>query len=556
MSDKPKNLSDIDNFWDLNSLLPQKRPIAVPSRYVNTEAVEVIAKSDSDRGAGSIPIPERSEQRRILDPYLIYTPKNKYISRVEISKWDSRYNFYENFRDDAKRLWSKNGEKCDRIPFFSYVPQYSQLKYPQLKWYLWWRTNVRHGEFEATDFCYVLLYIYEILNCPELICAKEGLRLLSDIWINYREAHPRLDAYLSEWICDYCLINQLEFPTELFYKLPARAFEGAAIREFYYTAGENRDEIIGMLYSASDYDYRKSRYAVGANAELFKKHIENAFVQVYQEVFANTNKKLQAVNPTYNMSCNTYENTAREYRLERSAYEGALCAYDIKRTIAVEYISYMRSPRFKFLVTDIVKYSENRIRIAIGVRARLKVVALDEAVRAPIDRYFDEHLPIPKKRRAVSEAEERERIEYEKLYEPATTEFNLDRAIQIEEKSWGTTEVLVSAFDDDGDFISETPKALPLKVPEKTEAPIDADEFCLFVSALGDLEKEALSGLLLGDEKAVEFAAKKSGTLTDAFADRINEAAFDIIGDGVIEMTEKGYHIINEYRGDLSKWLK
>ena len=48
MSDKPKNLSDIDNFWDLNSLLPKKRPVAPTHRAVNTDTVELeLTRSDA-----------------------------------------------------------------------------------------------------------------------------------------------------------------------------------------------------------------------------------------------------------------------------------------------------------------------------------------------------------------------------------------------------------------------------------------------------------------------------------------------------------------------------
>ena len=58
---KPLSLDDIDNFWDLNSLLPQKRPVS-PRRAVNIDTVEIDVDSDSPRDAGAA-IPKRETRQ-------------------------------------------------------------------------------------------------------------------------------------------------------------------------------------------------------------------------------------------------------------------------------------------------------------------------------------------------------------------------------------------------------------------------------------------------------------------------------------------------------------
>ena len=58
---KPLSLDDIDNFWDLNSLLPQKRPVS-PRRAVNIDTVEINVDSDSPRDAGAA-IPKRETRQ-------------------------------------------------------------------------------------------------------------------------------------------------------------------------------------------------------------------------------------------------------------------------------------------------------------------------------------------------------------------------------------------------------------------------------------------------------------------------------------------------------------
>ena len=569
MGDKPKNLNDIDNFWDLHSLLPKKRPISPNYRAPNTDTVELTVGGEKENLYDGTPIPPREEKhfyvnvtqpmsahdatRRLnaismreraesyrskpLDPYLIYEPKSRLIRRVEVSKWEAKFNFYENFRADAKRLWAREGENCERASFFSYVPQYSQLKYSQLKWYLWWRSNVRRGVYLRTDFCYILLYIYEIINCPDLISPEKGLDALCDIWLNYRTEHRRIDSYLSDWLCDYCLIYKLPCPERRLEKILGEIVSVANFREFYMDTGDTHSAAASILSYSSVYDWRKSRYVTEENIHIFAEHIRGAFDKAWREV-------LSAGSDGNNAVC-------KEFRIERTAYEGALCVYDMKRTLVIEYISYTRSPRFRFTVTDIIKYSENRIRMALGIKSRLKADELSDALKKCIDDYFDLNLPAPKKAHSAK-AQYTESNEYDKLYEPETHEFSLENALKIEKSSWSTTEILTAAFAEDE---PETKIPEPTIIPEPVISQSE-DEFETFVNSLDSTAMDGLKRLFAENENGLAEAAKASCILADALADKINEAAFDIIGDTVIEPTEGGYRIINDYKGDLEKWLK
>lgn len=574
MRDNPKNLNDIDSFWDLNSLLPKKRPVAPSYRSPNTDTVELTVGEDDSAPEHGVPIPPRTEvhyhvserthvssheqARRLnelpmrtraeayrskpLDPYLIYEPQSRLIRRVEVSKWDSKFNFYENFREDAKRLWSRHAEECERASFFSYVPQYSQLKYSQVKWYLWWRENVRHGVYLRTDFCYILLYIYEIINCPDLIPPEKGAMLLCDIWLNYRAEHRRIDSYLCDWLCDYCLINKLPCPISRLEPILGEIVATSNFREFYMDTGDTYSLTASILAHSSTYDWHKSRYVTEENIHLFASHIRGAFDKAWREVLSLGNDGTAAV--------------GKEFRVERTAYEGALCVYDMKRTLMIEYVSYTRSPKFRFVVTDIIKYSENRIRMALGIKSRLKVEELSDTLRSCIDEYFDINLPAPKKVRSARAGTAVPEVnEYDKLYEPITSEFSLENAIKIEQSSWSTTEILTAALSDDEPIPEEI---IPEPTPN-TVAPPDIsgdDEFAVLANTIDDASREALALLLRGNSNGVALSAVKYGMLADALADKINETAFDIIGDSVIESDGGGYRLIADYKGDLEKWLK
>lgn len=45
------------------------------------------------------------------------------------------------------------------------------------------------------------------------------------------------------------------------------------------------------------------------------------------------------------------------------------------------------------MITDAVKYCENCIRAAVGVRQRFRVTHLTEEMKALLDRYFQKNLP-------------------------------------------------------------------------------------------------------------------------------------------------------------------
>ena len=645
---KPLSLDDIDNFWDLNSLLPQKRPVS-PRRAVNIDTVEISVDSDSPRDAGaaipkretrqpaagirqqqsspqsmsqsspqSEPTPTaadgtqstltspRDENRRIrelpfkmraqqnepkiLEPYLVYEPDSSIIKRVSVSKWQTRYNFYEKFASDAARLWNRTSGECDNVPFFSYIPQYNQLSYTQLKWYLCWREKVRGGIYPRCDYSYILLYIYEILNCPDLIEPTLGLEKLCDIWLAYRGAYQRIDSYLGEWVCDYCLINQLPCPRNRLEPIIKSVITASSFKEFYMDTPASCEGAANILAFSSNYDWRSSRYVTPETLPVFSRHINRAFEKIYSELLSDDG-----------MITN-----ASPAEITRDAYSGALCVYDRKRSIKVEYISYTRSTKFRFIVTDIIKYCENRVRMALGIKARLKVENLTDELRACLDEYFDRELPAKQKKpkaKAADEAAREAELEYERLYEPVGGKLSLENALAIERDSWSTTEILTRALTDNVPSSENTAvrssnemsepynnAASTIETHEQSKAVLSPqaaaneyndeirsgvvsngqtdemvsgqtdyqtdDEFARLIAQLDANSVDALKLLAAGDRSGVARAAAKASMLADALVDRINETSFDIIGDSIIEPDADGYRLIADYEGDIAKWLK
>lgn len=565
MNDK-HDLEDIDNFWDLESLLPQRRKIP-QTNSLNTDAVEIDFgeddKNTDDRfGGSSIPlkriphehkdrvsrakevsmqIKARQNEPVLLEPYLVYSPDNPLIEKVSVSKWQTRFNFYNRFRSDTARLWERTATECKPVPFFSYIPQHNQLSYTELDWYIYWRSQMRNGIYIDTDYSYILLFIYEIINSPDLIPPKDGLDMLCFIWSACRKSFLRIDNYLADWVCDYCLIHELPCPIEKLQPFLRSAMAASSFKEFYMD-GKKFGSAADMMSITSNYDWRNSKYVTSENIALFSENIGNAFSKVYNEILL---KNSTPFGETKNVIC-------------RDSYNGALCTWEMKRCINIEYISRSRSPKFRFIATDIVKYSENRIRAALGIKARLKADSLTDEMKDCIDEYFNENLPIPAKKSKTKIITPQN--EYESLYEPADSKFSLENALEIEKDSWSTTEILTSALNDSENVeLPSSEKAdIPLPTCENpnTDTQNGQNEFEEFAASLDKVSLEAMRKLLSGDEKAIEKTAAEYLTLSDALAEKINETAFDMIGDSVIEQTENGHRIICDYEEEIRSCLK
>lgn len=535
----------------------------------------------------------------------IYEPEGGLIKRVKITRWPGRFNFYEGFREDAMRYHRLRGKPCPYVQFFSYTPQYRHMNAAQSAYYLYFRECVRSGNPVRADLSYVLLYVYEIINLYDVIPPERGLSLLLDIWLFYKDQHKPLNKYLAEWVCDYCLIHKLTPPAEKIAPILCRALETATLREFYITAGAESDaEILCSL--SSHYNWRDSKYLrpaddteeakkkAHANEELFRRHIYGA-INYASERTGDPRLTINVMRPA---------------KIVRDAFCGSLCAHNVKRRLEVEYLSYSRSQEQRLYITDIVKYAENSIRAALGIKSRLRTASLDDKTKAVIDEYFARELPPAVKRTSSrKEAEEAEARYYEALYgSDDNREVSVAAAKEIERASWVVTERLTSALesgseplasdgdavisgtdgtggtqskntgagdsnaecynvngahedeidiiDDDIDDDSDDPYAISggydgnITESDETIGEKQGNNTAggSFLDKLDPVYREFLLTALSGDVAAQAELCRKHGVYADDIAARINEASADDdnIGDIILEVTTDGYYTVIE----------
>ena len=565
--EKERKEKELNDFWDIDLLVPSKKErrhtgsssnvsfdtktVEVSSAPVQEASSSIIHSSTFSDGKFVRFIPphtaEEFENRPI--PEDEYVRENSLIHSVKIYNKSSKYNFYEKFLEDAKKYSSRVGEECPAVPFFSYTPQYEQMNRAQLAYYFWWRENVRKGIYLDADYSYILLYLYELINLSVEMDKNYCLDMMCNIWLKYGKQHAFIGRYLSEWVCDFCLIHHLPAPSDKLKSIYPEIMKNCLIKEFYVVGGKG-DSVVGetcaemLIATASSYDYKKSRYATEERLAFMEKHMIGALESVLNR-FSDNNALFGG------FRTGIAENTA-----VRNSYSGALCSVTVRRKIEIQYYSISRSYELRYLVGDILKYSENRLRKLWGIKSRLSIYALPMSIKKCIDEYFD--LLIPKndadaimiERYAEKTRGAYTEPEYERFYDAPKQKLSPERADEIEHDSWETTRILVETFDDDTKVDVQASKesaveSCLLNVSNDTE-PSHPGEVSL-KTALGN---KYCFLVAVRDENIREQRRLSSelSYLPETLVDEINEIAADICGDIIIEESDEGYRVIEEYR--------
>ena len=537
MSDKfvKNKREDLDDFWNIDSLIPKKTQRPEPKTISNDTNTAEISLSDQRVSKEQIssseftrfvpPFNKSGHNEAPVTPDLEYTKENSLICSVKVYGLKSKYTFYDRFVEDAKKLWKIKGKEASLVPFFSYSPQYSQLNKGQLAFYLWWRENARKGIYLDADYSYVILYLYEIINLSSELDKKYCLEQLCGIWEAYSDQYPFVGKYLCEWVCDFCLIYNVSPPLDRMNKAFRHIFKESTLREFYLSCGDAAHKVSGKALAEilGAYDFRTGKCATKERLPVMEKYIVAA-LNATVERFSKSENTFFRISPSMTKSI-------------RSAFTGALCTSSVKKRIEVEYHSLMHSYELRYLVSDIIKYSENHLRKLWKIKSRLSIYALPTEIKQFIDSYFDEVLgsqPV-KQELGLHVKKSEDELAYEKLYSPPKKELSLKNASAIESASWETTKILVECFEESKDekVVSNEP-IIERSNNEQSNPFGDKHEFIIAV--------------LNNDIKAQREYLSKRNMIADALVDEINELAADELGDILIEHDGEKYVIIDEYK--------
>lgn len=520
LSENKTKKQTLDDFWDISELVPQKKTIRQTSKPIRTvEINEGSATWENTQTKLSDHVKRNTEVYKGETESFSYIPDNSLIHKVTLTKEKSSYEFYGEFRTAAEKLWHVKGEQCEYKDYFSYSPQYNQLSSSQMRYYLWWRENFREGRYLKTNLCYIYLYTFELINATYLTTPEDAREKMVEVLENYEDVLKGAVPRYVRWISDFSLIHRLPPPERFSEQLLKKA---GMFKEYFVRIPGNTPEgwVRVLLAYCCSYDYRSSKFATSENIELFDEHVPRALARVVAKL--SEDGQILAGLPY------------GDCKIVAKAFEGAVCCSDNRYTIEAEYCSFSRSHELRFLVGDVVKYAENKIRHYISVKSRLTVYSLPNDLRDVIDGYFATVLP--HRRRTAAEKPKHE--EYDILYDLPKKKLDLSNAERIEQESWITTKELVEAFEEE----AAEKEVIPAVMPEVIETGHDT-ELCVALGKYFDAVKE----LCDGNVSLLNGLAESEGLLLDAVIDRINEIAVDIIGDIIIENDGDIYTVIEDY---------
>ncbi len=522
-----------DAFWSVDDLTPPegKKRNGLPKALRGSEEV-CFSKADANSGTNVNINKKTNGKNEAAFTYatavhpkrggLLETrhQKGMLIEQIGISSWPTPYSFFEQFKRDALRFFDAEFGEEEFEPFFSFMPQFFQLNGKQLRYYLWWRHNLRNGKLLRPDYSYILLYIYEVLNLPEKIDPKDGARQLALIWAKCRKDYPRLDRYLSEWLADYCIIHNVALPTEILMPFYGEILHKTTLKEFYIDALDTKNAGGRMAYyraileMSSTYRFRESKAITPQNKKLFEEHIPGAVTALLASILDADMQGLQG----------------QTKRISRDSYAGAVCTYAEKRMLDLVITPLDIRSDLTGIVTDAVRYSENCLRRGLKLRAGFQTTRLTDEMKTVLDGYFAVHFPSASVEKRVQERS------YDEKYD-AKRGFSEDEAKAIEEASRSIALRLGAVYEE------EAEKEQKAEMTPKPSAQSDSA-----------VPQKELSVLLSGGYSALCALANEMGVLPETLVERINAYTTELYGDILLEPASDGYAVIEDYIDELSSF--
>ncbi len=470
---------------------------------------------------------------------IIETIFTKFISELSLTERETELSFIE----AALKYINRVEDDAKPVPLYQFQPNYQDMTQAQLKWYFYWRNQIRNGNFLSAQIGYIILYIYEIINDIGIQDHQEGYKRLLAIWEYYRIDNPDLDEYFPEWIVEYAILKELsvDIIVDLYHNILNRldrreqrdlryeltelllsqyhheAFNKIPIKMIY--------ELVGYLnflpYTRLDTSVRTT---MDQHVSIILNEVNTYYLQKY-------NKSLfEFYSPT----------KKRRIPFVLARYFGEIDILEVK--------SYSR--QFLNFLDNTMKFIHNHFRdIELDTtKNRLKAVIPDPEVEAIIDYYFIDNLNatniIPK---------------YSKI------------ALQVQSGDLGVDQTKIKTLTEESDeiqtllttsdtFEDEQEESTPKleEVQEEIEVTAtqesvqevevsESDEWKLFRTKLNDLQLKILNILITSKnpKEQLDQIAEQGASLPEAIIESINEIAIEIIDDIIID--SELLNVIDEY---------
>ena len=405
--------------------------------------------------------------------------------------------------------------------FTAYYPTYRDLTTEQLRGYFTWRSHIRNGEYPRAPKAFILIYMYEMINCIGVSSAQDAFFQLRVISENYSDTDTDIARLSVKWLNDIVVYYGL--PTELLSGSSDFEFDNAVLRLMDY-GDVDRDQLFAAIMRLSAYNIEKS-----------------AFYSEMPELFSEA-------------ACRVYIKLYEYYRDHR---KNSLCEKLFGRPVEMKYRMFESAVFFDTMsdrncvcrISDIQTFSSRNgewfCEKLHGNRGKNK--PLGELMRT-VDSILREKTGIAHRINCGDNSRNTIKLA-EKLIEKLIAESSVTKPADIE-IDLSALDNIRSAADITRERLIVDEEICEESVPEPI-SDIIAESPVAEQKLLDKIEKMFIRALLYGGD--YKKAAMDNGCLPSVIADSINEKLFETFSDTVIEFDGDEPIIIEDYTDELKE---
>ncbi len=452
----------------------------------------------------------------------------------------------DEFLSQAHKLVNQRESRAHFVPFQCYWPTYTSMTDQQLRWYLFWRGQVRDAKYPSTDLSYIFLHVYELINNVGVRNADDGYERLRKLWLAYRGQYPKLDRYLVDWLADYAVVNHCHAGPLRSYVDALR--EGSEIGQPDLALAACLDQPpdqwpLPLIEALSAYRIRRSKYYLEGHQGDIEQEVPKCLAAVDGRLKEKYGSGLLALfRPEHTVT------------IERQPYQSARYSGEAQKISIGPIAPYSQHTPFGDFLAGILKHAENRLRERAGYSGRLRGITLEAEAQKVIDELILGTVSAPIAPPVVP-LRPRVQIDLSRVQALAQESDQLREMLLVNgENAPGETPSAAPSAT----APSSSPLAGPVR-PEDTPAGLLTDLTPVY-NILGQLEPDERSMLDLLCRSGWEISRQEldqahPGMLVECALDHINSLAVREIGD-ILIATENDLRIVtDDYRDELAYLL-
>ena len=420
---------------------------------------------------------------------------------IQEKPWQSR----TRWRETAQRYTKRAAKPAKYVKYHSSKPSYSNMSRRQRRWYLYWRAQVREGNYLKTDPCYIILYASEIINGLGWASPQEGCRQLISLLNGYGEVYSNQKKQLVHWIFDYILLHSDCLTLKDILDDPLFLISEVCFNLHLYSRHAQGGELLdcGEIQRLGTYRMDKSKFAQAGFGPLLEQNVTDMVHQIDERLrFLSGKNLLQSYHPHH------FTTVTRDF------FAGAVVLF--KNDWTMDYPDYLHHEPLNDFIDGIMKHTENCLRAQENFPGRLRGISLDEYWTKFIDAQIKNASGLNVAGRIILEE---------------------DRMDQLRNDSAKVRELLHIEID-------ETP-ALALRANDAPSSSL-ADVQAIYRSC-DDVQRELIAHLSACHWEASQQQLERllPNQMISHTVDEINQIA--IVQSGVLAITfESGYYRVND----------